>query len=40
MKKVFCVQGEEEAAEAFAGIVKEKLGVEAVVPNEKDVFEF
>lgn len=40
LKKVFCVQGEEEAAVEFAGIIKERLNVEAVVPNEKDVFEF
>ena len=40
LKKVFCVQGDEEPAATFAGIIKEKLNVEAVVPDEKDVFEF
>ncbi len=40
LKKVFCVQGEEDAATTFAGVIKEKLNVEAVVPDEKDTFEF
>ena len=40
LKKVFCVQGEEEAAVAFADTIKNNLSVDAVVPDERDVFEF
>lgn len=40
LKKVFCVQGEEESAKAFAEVIKEKLKVEAAVPNPNDTFEF
>ncbi|MYE38400.1 MAG: MBL fold metallo-hydrolase [Candidatus Spechtbacteria bacterium SB0662_bin_43] len=40
LKKVFCVQGEEEAATVFADIIKSELKVEATVPQTRDVFEF
>ena len=40
LKKVFCVQGEEMAALAFSHLLTEQLGVEAVVPQPNDVFEF
>lgn len=40
LKKVFCVQGEEMAAIAFSQLVKEQLGVEAIVPQPNDAFEF
>ncbi|MEX2144937.1 MAG: MBL fold metallo-hydrolase [Candidatus Spechtbacterales bacterium] len=40
LKKVFCVQGEEEAANAFSVRVRDNMAVDAVVPKQGDVFEF
>ncbi|MDP4010567.1 MAG: MBL fold metallo-hydrolase RNA specificity domain-containing protein, partial [Candidatus Spechtbacteria bacterium] len=40
LKKVFCVQGEEEAANAFALRVRDRMAVDAVVPQPGDVFNF
>ena len=40
LKKVFCVQGEEEAASAFALRVRDRMAVDATVPQPGDVFNF
>lgn len=40
LKRVFCVQGEAEAASEFARIAQQRLGVEAEVPSSGEVFEF
>lgn len=40
LKKVFCIQGEEEAATAFAVRLRDNLAIDAEVPKPDDVFEF
>ncbi|MDX1608316.1 MAG: MBL fold metallo-hydrolase [Candidatus Spechtbacterales bacterium] len=40
LKKVFCIQGEEEAATAFAVRLRDYMAIDAEVPQPGDVFEF
>jgi len=40
LKKVFCIQGEEEAAQSFAVKLRDNMVVDAHVPKEGEVFEF
>ena len=40
VKKVFCVQGEKDAAEALAERIKKDLGVDAIAPQMFSEFEF
>ena len=39
LKKVFVVQGEEESAKALAGEIESEIKVEAIVPNQGEVFD-
>lgn len=40
LKKVFCIQGEEEAAHALATKIRDNLIIDAHVPKKGEVFEF
>jgi len=40
VKKVFCIQGEKESAEALAQRIKKDLKVDAVAPRPFEEFEF
>lgn len=40
LKKVFCTQGEQEAAQALATKIRDKMAVDAEVPKPGEVFEF
>ncbi|MEX0877295.1 MAG: MBL fold metallo-hydrolase [Candidatus Spechtbacterales bacterium] len=40
LKKVFCIQGEEEAANTFAKRLRDELAIDAHVPEPDEVFEF
>lgn len=40
LKKVFCIQGEEDAATTFATLLRDRMAVDAEVPDQGDVFEF
>ncbi|MDP3954313.1 MAG: MBL fold metallo-hydrolase [bacterium] len=39
LKKVFIVQGEKEASETLAGIIRDDIAIEAIVPEEGNTFE-
>ncbi|MDP2648047.1 MAG: MBL fold metallo-hydrolase, partial [Candidatus Yanofskybacteria bacterium] len=39
LKKVFVVQGEEEGAQVLGELIREKLGIDAIIPNMHETFD-